>query len=70
MDLLSDRRITGQTVKILIIIIIIIISPIIIIQHGDSEIRRSDPIESGHHQIGPIIDFVSRKCDIIIFAPT
>ena len=49
MNLLSDGRITGQTVKIpIIIIIIIIIFPIIINHYRKSEIGRSSPIESGH----------------------
>ena len=69
MDLLSDGRITGQTVKICIIIIINIVFPIIIINDRKSEIGRSSPIESGHRQIRPIIDFICRNCHIIIFAP-
>ena len=52
MALLSDGRITGQTVKIpIIIIIIIIFSAITIIHDRKSEIRQSSPIESGHRQI-------------------
>ena len=70
MELPCDGRITGLTMKIPIIIIVIIISRIIIIHDRNSTIGRSSPNESGHRQIRPTIDFISRKCDIIIFAPT